>query len=198
MLLNRHSLGPQTWPVGLFLFPRIPLDRDGFVGSVCAEAAFLHYFFPSLSLSLSFCAFQCVCARMLKLDLSCPCCSHHSLPSPKTVSFAQRRATPSLSGKHLFLFNKLCPTETRGSAHFALIGRAGSRQRCDEEEERERERERVSGGREDRPGSVSPGGTGWLMKAKMLFSRCFSQICLLQICCDSWQTEFILTKSPVS
>lgn len=45
MLLNRHSLGPQTWPVGLFLFPRIPLDRDGFVGSVCAEAAFLHFYF---------------------------------------------------------------------------------------------------------------------------------------------------------
>lgn len=97
-----------------------------------------------LSLSLFLCF--SVCARMLKLDLSCPCCSHHSLPSPKTVSFAQRRATPSLSGKHLFLFNKLCPTETRGSAHFALIGRAGSRHRCDEEEERERERERVLGG----------------------------------------------------
>lgn len=47
MLLNRHSLGPQTWPVGLFLFPRIPLDRDSFVGSVFAEAA---TFFP-LSLS---------------------------------------------------------------------------------------------------------------------------------------------------
>lgn len=52
MLLNRHSLGPQTWPVDLFLFPRIPLDRDGFVGSVCAEAAFLHFFFFTLSLSL--------------------------------------------------------------------------------------------------------------------------------------------------
>lgn len=52
MLLNRHSLGPQTWPVGLFLFPHSPLDRDSFVGSVCAEAAFLHYFIPSLSLFL--------------------------------------------------------------------------------------------------------------------------------------------------
>ncbi len=105
--------------------------------------ATVHLWHP-LSLSLFLSVFFSVCvARLLELDFSCPCCSHHSLPSPKTVSLAQR-ATPSLSGKHLFLFNKLCPTETRGHASFALIGWAAAGSDVTRKKRgRERERERV-------------------------------------------------------
>lgn len=96
------------------------------------------------------CLFLCIClyvrARLLvELDSICPCCSHHPLPTPRTVNLARRRATPSLSRKHLFLFNKPCPTETSSHAPSALIGWAQQGAMW-----RERERERAFEGEKDR------------------------------------------------
>ena len=95
---------------------------------------------------------------------------------------------------------RLKPTDTppllRLAEHCGWEWVGGEAGRGHSEGEREKDKEREE--EEDRPGCVSPGGTGWLMKAKMLLSQCFSQICLLRICCDSWQTGFVLTKSLIS